>query len=329
MHSASTQLPSENSVFHQTSRASLSEDSFLSKISPTQAIRLLSHKYLDGPEEPTGWANSVAAQSVPSQASRNQTHALASTDTTKGTYATGTVSSYTPSLPYSQYAHQNFHNPQPEFHSSLINNGIGHAQSMQNYQHAQLNSLHSQPGFHSSMTMDRSHAQPLQYSQHQHLNALHPQPQFHASAMTAGSSHSHDQSLQYSQQAYLNVSHPPPEFHSSTMTNNSYTQSLQDPPPPGVHPPAANVDSSHAQMLWDPHGTHQNIQNLQPGYYPSAVNVSSSYAQSFQDPQYTHQQAQNLQPGYGSSVNTNAVMQSHASSSLYYPYVPGTYAIQG
>jgi hypothetical protein len=89
------------------------------------------------------------------------------------------------------------------------------------------------------------------------------------------------------------------------------------------------VDSSHAQMLWDPHGTHQNIQNLQPGYYPSAVNVSSSYAQSFQDPQYTHQQAQNLQPGYGSSVNTNAVMQSHASSSLYYPYVPGTYAIQG
>ncbi|GAU38129.1 hypothetical protein TSUD_318160 [Trifolium subterraneum] len=315
IHSASTlQLPPANSVFHQTSRASLSEDSSLPRMSPTQAISLLSHKYLNGVEEPTGWANSVAAQSVPSQASRNQIHALASIDTTEGTYATGTVSSYTPSLPYPQYAHQNFLNPQPEFHSSLINNGIGHAQSTQNYQHARLN--------------------------------VHPQPQFHASVMTAGSSHSHDQSLQYSQQAYLNVSHPPPEFHSSTMANNSYTQSLQDPqqsflnpPPPCVYPPAANVDSSHAQMLWAPHGTHQNIQNLQPGYYPSAVNVGSSYAtaQSFQDPQYTHQQAQNLQPGYGSSVNmdnTNAMMQSHASSSLYYPYVPqqvisGTYAVQG
>ncbi|CAJ2641313.1 unnamed protein product [Trifolium pratense] len=300
VHSASTlQLPPVNSVFHQSSRASLSEDSFLPRMSPSQAIRLLSQKYLNGQEEPTGWANSVAVQSVPSQASRNQIHALASIDTTEGTYATGTVSSYTPSLPYRQYAHQN--------------NGIGHAQSMQNYQHAQL-------------------------------NVLHPQPQFHASVMTAGSNHSYNQSLQYSQQAYLNVSHPPPEYHSSTMTNNSYTQSLQDPqqsilnpPPPGVHPPAANVDSNHAQMLWYPHGTHQNIQNLQPGYYPSAVNVSSSYAQSFQDPQYTHQQAQNLQPGYGSSVNmdhTNAVMQSHASSSLYYPYVhqqviSGTYAVQG
>ncbi|PNX64582.1 hypothetical protein L195_g062186, partial [Trifolium pratense] len=104
---------------------SLSEDSFLPRMSPSQAIRLLSQKYLNGQEEPTGWANSVAAQSVPSQASRNQIHALASIDTTEGTYATGTVSSYTPSLPYRQYAHQN--------------NGIGHAQSMQNYQHAQLN----------------------------------------------------------------------------------------------------------------------------------------------------------------------------------------------
>jgi hypothetical protein len=27
--------------------------------------------------------------------------------------------------------------------------------------------------------------------------------------------------------------------------------------------------------------------------------------------------------------HTNAVMQSHDSSSLYYPYVPVTYAIQG
>lgn len=326
MHSASM-LPPTNSVFHQTSRASLYEGTFLSRMSPTQAPTLLNHIHLNQPEEPTGFASSVAAQFVPSQASRNQVHALANTDTPEGTYGTRMVSRYyTQSLPYPQYTHGNILNPQPEFHSSF-------------------NVLHSQPQFHSSMmTMGGSHAQSLQHSQHQHLNVLHPQPQLHASAMTAGSIYSHDQSPQYSQQAHLNVSCAPPEFHTSMISKSSYTQSLQDPqqnnlnpPPPGVHPPAENVSSNHAQMLLDPQSTHQKIQNPQPGYYPSAANASGSYAQSFQDAQHAYQVAQNVQQYYGYLVNknhTNVAMQSHASSSFYYPYVaqqvlPGTYAVQG
>lgn len=325
MQSASMLSPT-NGVFHQTSRASLCEDTFLSRMSPTEAPRLVNYRHLNRPEEPTGLASSVAAQSVPSQASRNQVHALANTDTPEGTYATRMVNSYTQSLPYPQYAHGNI---------------LNQAQSIQNSQH-------SQPEFHSSMmTMGGSHPQSLQHSQHQHLNVLRPQPQFHASVMTAGSIYSHDQSLQYSQQAHLNVSHPPPEFHTSMMSNSSYTQSLQvpqhpqqnnlNPPPPGVHPPAENVSSNHAQMLLDPQSTHQKIQNPQPGYYPSAANASGSYAQSFQDAQHAYQVAQNVQKYYGSLVNmnhTNVAMQSHASSSFYYPYLtqqvlPGTYAVQG
>jgi len=340
MHSASL-WPPTNGVFHQTSRASLYEGTFLSRMSPTQAPRLVNHRHLNQPDEPTGLASSVATQSVPSQASRNQVHALANTDTPEGTYAARMVSSYAQSLPHPQYTHGNILNSQPEFDSSLINNSSGHAQSMQYSQH-------SQPEFHSSMmTMGGSHAQSLQHSQHQHLNVLHPQPQCHASAMTASSIYCHDQSLQYSQQAHLNVSHPPPEFHTSMMSNSSYTQPLQvpqhpqqnnlNPPPPGVNPPAENVGSNHAQMLLDPQSTHQKIQNPQPGHYPSAANASGSYAQSFQDAQHAYQVAQNLQQYYSSLVNmshTNVAMQSPASSSFYHPYVaqqvlPGTYAVQG
>ncbi|XP_027190354.1 uncharacterized protein [Cicer arietinum] len=317
--------PPANGVFNQTSRASSHfEDSILSRMSPNQAPGLLNHKHRNGLEEPTGWAaypvkNSmpVAAQSVPSQASGNQIHALANT--------------------YPQYTHKNILTAQPEFHSSLVNNDGGYAQSMQDSQHAQLNVLHQQPEFHSSMmTVGGSHTQSLQHSQHQHLNnVLHPQPEYHSSMMTVGSSHSYDQSLQHSQHVNLNVLHPTPEFHSSMMTGGSYTQSLQDPqqlhqsilnpPPRGVNPPAANVGISHSQVLWDPHYTHQNNQNPQPDSYSIAANVSSNYAQSYPDPQQTCQTTQNLQAAYGSMVNmnyANVVAQSHASSSLYYPYAP-------
>ncbi|CAL5204468.1 unnamed protein product [Lathyrus oleraceus] len=338
IHSASMlQLPPRNDVFHQTPRASLSGDSYLSRMLPTHAPKLMSHRHLNELEEPTGWANSVAGQSVPSQASRNQILALVYTNTPEGAYATRAVSSYTPSLPYPQYVQENFLNPQPEFHSFLRNNS-GHAQSMQNSQRAQLNVLHSQPEFYSSMmTMDRNHAQSLQHSQHQHLNVVHTQAQFHSSTVTVGSRNCHDQSLQYSQQARLNhnVLLPPPDFHSSMTTSSSYTQSLQDPsPPPGVDLSVVNVGSSHAQMPWDPHSTHQNIQNPQPDYYSSATNVSSSYDQSFLGPQHTYQKAQNLQPDYGSSVNinhTNVVMQPHATASPYVPehVISTTYSVQG
>ncbi|KAL5074998.1 hypothetical protein RYX36_013982 [Vicia faba] len=337
IHSASMlQLPPRNGVFHQTSGACLSGDSYLSRMFPTHASKLMSHRYLNGLEEPTGWSGSIATQSYPSQASRNQILALAHANTPEGAYETRTVSSHTPSLPYPQYAHENFLNPQAEFHSFLRNDS-GHAQSMHNSQRAQLNVLHSQPEFYSSMmTMGRNHTQPLQHSQHQHLNVVHTRAQFHSSTVTVGSINSHDQSLQYSQQAHLNhnVLLPPHEFHSSMMTGSSYTQSLQDsPPPPGFEPPVENVSRSHAQMPWDPHSTHQNIQNPQPDYYSSATNVSSSYGQSFLGAQHTYLEAQNRQPDYGSSVNmnhTNVVMQSHATS----PYVPQhvistTYSVQG
>ncbi|CAK8568063.1 unnamed protein product [Lathyrus sativus] len=334
IHSASMlQLPPRNGVFHQTP---LSGDSYLSKMSPTHAPKLMSYRHLNGLEEPTGWANYVAGQSVPSQASRNQILAVAYTNTPEGAYATRAVSRYTPSLPYPQYAHEDFLNVLPEFHSFLRNDS-GHAQSMQNFQRAELNVLHSQPEFYSSMmTMDRSHAQYLQHSQHQHLNVADTRAQFHSSTVTVGSRNSYDQSLQYSQQAHLNhnVLLPPPDFHSSMTTDSSCTQSLQDPPRPGVDLSVVNVGSSHAQMPWDPHSTHQNIQNLQPGYYSSATNVSSSYGQSFLGTQHTYQEAQNLQPDHGSSVNmnhTNVVMQPHGSTSPYVPQhvISTTYSVQG
>ncbi|XP_061357126.1 uncharacterized protein LOC133301510 isoform X2 [Gastrolobium bilobum] len=340
-------LPPVNNVFHQISRPSISEDAYLSRMLPDQTPRKLNYRHVNELEEPTGCAypvinlmpNSAAAQSLPSQASRNQLHASASTLTLEGTYAAGMGTSYTRPLLDYQYTHQNILNRQPEFHSSLLNKGSGYAQSLQDPQYAHHNILHPQPGFHSSMiTTGSSHAQSLQDPLHQHQSILHPPPGFHSSVITMGSSHA--ESLQDTQ--HQSIIHPQPELHSSTITmDNSHARSLQDPqhphqsvlnPPRDFHSSVANVGGSYAQ-----YDTHQNILNMQSDSYSSMANIGSSYAQ-LPDPQHTHQETQNLQPYFNSySMNmghADVTMQSHASSSLYYPYVPqqvvsATYSGQG
>jgi len=93
-----------NNVYHHISRPPP-----LSRMSPNQAPLLLNyHVHNTMP-------HLAAAQSVPSQASRNQFYSPASTLTLEGTYATGICSSHnqtilrgcahTQTLQYSQHAH--------------------------------------------------------------------------------------------------------------------------------------------------------------------------------------------------------------------------------
>ncbi|KAJ1377951.1 Development/cell death domain [Sesbania bispinosa] len=402
-------LPPVDDVFHQRSTPSHFEDSYLSRMSPNQVPWQLDYKHSNELKEPTGCAypvnnlmpNSIAAQSVLSQASRTQLYPPAGTLTQVVTHAARMVSSYTLSQPDPKYTHQhqNILNMQPGFHSSLVNMGSGHTQSFQDSQYAYHNVLHPQPEFHSSMmtivsssaqslqvpqhpqsmqpefhsssslvNRGSGHTQPLQDSQPAYHSVPHPQLEFHSSMMTMASScaqslqepqhpqsmqpefHSslvnrgsgHTQSFQDAQPAYHSVIHPQPEYHSSMMTMaSSCAQSLQEPqhPPPIFHPPVVNMSSNHAQLLQDSHYTPQNILNPGPDSYSSMANVgSSSYAQSLPDPQHTHHEAQYLQPYFNSSsVNmdhANVTLQSHASSSLHYPYVPqevasATYSDQG
>lgn len=277
---SSLSFPPATHVFNQISRPSLPEDAYLSRMSPNQVPWQFNYKHANELKEPpTGYSypvidmmpNSAAAQSVPSQASRIQLHPPTSQRTLEGTHAAGIGGGFTRPMPVPHYTHQNILNPHPEFHSSLVNRGRGHAQSSQGPQHA-------------------------------HHNILHPQPEFHSSMGTIGSSHA--PSLQDPQHPHQSIQNPPADFHSL----------------------AVNVGSSHTHLLQNPHYTDQNIPNVQPDSYSSMVNMGRNFAQALPDPQHTHQNALNQQPDSNSSIvnmdHANVMMQSHASSSLYYPYTP-------
>ncbi|XP_027356335.1 uncharacterized protein LOC113865779 isoform X2 [Abrus precatorius] len=277
-----------NYVFDQISRPPLSDGIFLSRISPNQAPRLLNYEHVNKLEASTGPAypvndvmpNSAAAQSVPSQASSYQLYAP-------------------------QYSHQAI-NPQPEFHSSLVNSC--QAQSLQDSQHAHHTILNSPPEFQSSsMTMGSSHAQSVQVPQYPYQSIPNPS--------TVGDNHA--QLVQVPQYPYQSILNSLPDFHSQV----------------------ANASNSHTHWSWYPHYTHQNIPSSQlDTFSTTTVNTRSVYAQVLPDHQHTHQNAQNPQPDFNSSTvnvgHANVMMQSHASSSSYYPYIPqeavsATYSSQG
>ncbi|MED6169361.1 hypothetical protein PIB30_020667 [Stylosanthes scabra] len=251
--------PAYNAVI---SRSSL-EDAIMSRISEklNQVPRHLNHENVNELKQPTSYSypvinkipNSVAAESVPSQASMNQISPPTSSLTLEGTYAPGMGSGYTLPLSDNQYTHPNIPPAQPELNSSLVNGSNGYAQSWQDPQHA-------------------------------HHNIQHPNPEFHSSAMTVGSSQAYSaQDPQYlgSSQAYsaqdpqyLHYSNPqpPPDFHSQMVNAGNI-----------VH---------HAQVTWDPHYAQQNIlphQTADP--YSTTVNMSSSYAQQTYQPDFNSSMA--------------------------------------
>ncbi|KAJ1417819.1 Development/cell death domain [Sesbania bispinosa] len=342
-------LPPMDDVFHQRSTPSHFEDSYFSRMSPNQVPWQLNYKHSNELKEPTGCAypvnnlmpNSAAAQSVLSQASRTQLYAPAGTLTQEVTHAVRMVSSYTLSQPDPQYTHQH-QNMQPGFHSSLVNSGSGHTQSLQDSQYAYHNVLHPQPEFHSSMmAMASSCAQSLQEPQHPQSM----QPIFHSSSSLVNRGSGQTQSLQDSQPAYHSVPHPQPEFHPSMMTMaSSCAQSLQEPQhpqsmQPEFHSSLVNRGSGHTQSLQDsqhayhsvlhpqpefhssmmtmasncaPQHPHQSILNPPPVFHPPVVNMSSNHAQLLQDSHYTPQHI--LNPGPDSYSSMANVGSSYAQS---------------
>nr|KYP59726.1 B2 protein [Cajanus cajan] len=245
-----------NNLYHQISGPPLSENAFLSRMSPTRAPRLWNYKHVNELREPTACAYpvhnvtpySAAAQPVSSQASRNQFYSL------EGSYAPGMGTSHTRSLPDSQYSHQTILNPQPEFHSSPVNKGSGHAQSLQDFQHAHHNIIHQQTEFHSSLlTVGNSHTLSRQYPQYPYQIIPNPSHDFHSPAANAGSSH----------QSHPHLSWGPHYTHQNIPN-------LQ----PDAYSTLANTGNCYAQLLPDPQHTHQNAQNPQPDLNSSLVNMS-------------------------------------------------------
>ncbi|RZC17462.1 B2 protein isoform D [Glycine soja] len=246
-----------NIVYHQISEPPVSEGAFLSRMSPNQAPRLLNYKHVNELRKPTGCAYpvhnvmpySAAAQLVASQGSTNQLYYPASTLALEGTYAPGIGSSHTQPLPDPQYSHQTILNPQPEFHSSLMNSG--HAQQLQESQDAHHNIIHPQSEFHSSlMAMGSSHTQSLQGPQYPYQSIPNPSHEFYTPVANAGSSQ--------------------PQLSRDTHYTHQNILNLQ----PDAYSIMANTGSSYAQLLPDPQHTHQNAQNPQPDSKSSLVNMS-------------------------------------------------------
>jgi len=246
-----------NIVYHQISEPPISEGAFLSRMSPNQAPRLLNYKHVNELRKPTGCAYpvhnvmpySAAAQLVASQGSTNQLYYPASTLALEGTYAPGIGSSHTQPLPDPQYSHQTILNPQPEFHSSLMNSG--HAQQLQESQDAHHNIIHPQSEFHSSlMAMGSSHTQSLQGPQYPYQSIPNPSHEFYTPVANAGSSQ--------------------PQLSRDTHYTHQNILNLQ----PDAYSTMANTGSSYAQLLPDPQHTHQNAQNPQPDSNSSLVNMS-------------------------------------------------------
>ncbi|XP_027902979.1 uncharacterized protein LOC114163096 [Vigna unguiculata] len=284
-----------NNVYHHISRPPP-----LSRMSPNQAPLLLNyHVHNTMP-------HLAAAQSVPSQASRNQFYSPASTLTLEGTYATGICSSHnqtilrgcahTQTLQYSQHAHHNIIHPQPDFHSSLMPVGSCHTQSLRNpqYPYQSISNPQSlQDPQHPYQSI--SNPQSLQDPQHPYQSISNPQslqdPQHPYQSI------SNPQSLQDPQHPYQSIPNPQllqdPQYQYQSILNSQLLQDheYQSIPKPShdFHPSVTNAGSSHPQLSWLPHYTHQHISNLQPNTYSATLNVGHSYDQSLPDYQYTHQ----------------------------------------
>lgn len=247
-----------NDVDHQISWPPVSEDAFLSNMSPNQAPWLSNYKHVNELGKPTGCAShvhnvmpySAAAQPGKSHAPRTHFYSPASTLTLESTYAPAMGSGHTQPPPDPQYSHQTILNPQPQFHSSLVNMGSGHAQTLQDSQHAYHNIVYPQSESHSSlMTTGSSHIQSLQGPQNLYQSIPNPSHDFHSSVENAGSSH--PQLSWGPHYTHQNI----PNFQLDTYSATT------------------NAGSGYGQIFPDPQYTNQNAQNPQPDFNSSLVNM--------------------------------------------------------
>lgn len=294
---SSLSLPPANDVFHQISRPSLPEDAYLSRMSPNQVPWQFNYKHANELNEPpTSYSypvgdmmpNSDAARSMPSQASRVQFHPPANQLTLEGTHAAGICGSFTRPMPGPHYTHQNILNPQPEFHSSLVNRGRGHVQSSQDPQHPHQSIQNPPPDFHSlAMNVGSSHAQLLQNPHYTNQNIPSLQPDSYSSMVNVGRNFA--QALPDPQHIHQNTLNQQPDSNSSVV----------------------NMD--HANVLMQSHASS----SLDYPYTPQEV-VSATYSNQWSgtgNEYYLHQSS--MQTDKNISTQENAVSHNLYSADAY------------